>query len=138
MEKLRNPRPGAGKVLLVECLPSMHKFLGLAPPLHGVGKNVHAFNCSTWILDAGRSRVHGHPWLHGMFKTDLGYLRPFLCNRKEKKRGRKEMRRLRMRRKRKREEGKEKRKEGRQTDKSYQEAEPPECRPVRHRGCFSE
>ena len=38
----------------------------------------HTCKPSTWETEAVRSGVEGQSWLHGEFKTSLGYMRPCL------------------------------------------------------------
>lgn len=51
---------------LVECFPSKHKVLGFALQ-HGIKQ--------AW-LNCNKNQVQGHPGLHRMFMTSLGYMRP--------------------------------------------------------------
>ena len=39
---------------------------------------VHAFNLSTWEMEAGRSEIQGKPLLHSKLEANLGYVRPCL------------------------------------------------------------
>lgn len=40
---------------------------------------------STWQMEAGGSSVGGHPWLHSDPKANLGYMRPCLNSKQNKK-----------------------------------------------------
>lgn len=56
---------GAGDIApLVECLLSMHETMRSFPAAHALGVVVYVYNPSTWELEAGGSKIQGHPWLH--------------------------------------------------------------------------
>lgn len=46
---------------------------------------VQAYNPATWKVEAGVSGVQGYPWLLRKFKPSLGYVRPYLKNRRQNK-----------------------------------------------------
>ena len=48
------------------------------PKLHKPGVMEHAWNPSTWSVEAGGSEVPVHPQLHSEFKTNLRYIEPCL------------------------------------------------------------
>jgi hypothetical protein len=51
---------------------------------------IQTCNLSTWQVEAGESRVQGHPWLYSEFKTSMGYMRLFLKSEEGGREGRRE------------------------------------------------
>lgn len=59
---------------VVECLPSMHKALGLTSITTHAGHDAHiCVNSSTWEIKARGLDVQGQPWLHSEFEASAGH-----------------------------------------------------------------
>lgn len=56
---------------LVECLPGMHKALGVASAPHKLGMAVYTCNPRTLARDAGKSETYGHLWVHSVLRANI-------------------------------------------------------------------
>lgn len=61
---VKRNRWGWDTVQLVECLPSVHKALGLNPSTAQQGRFMLTYTPSTWEIDVGGLQVQSHLWLH--------------------------------------------------------------------------
>lgn len=65
---------GWGHNSVVECLPSMHKALGLTSITTHAGHDAHiCVNSSTWEIKARGLDVQGQSWLHSEFEASAGH-----------------------------------------------------------------
>lgn len=70
---------------LVEWLPSTVRAWYLVLSVLYTKQGTHAYNPSTWDVEAGSSQVQNHALLHSEFKVIVGYLRPCLKNKQTSK-----------------------------------------------------
>jgi hypothetical protein len=66
------------KARLVEACLACTKPCDLFSVVHKLSVVVHMCEPSTWQVEAGRSEIQGHPWLHSKFKVSPGNIEPSL------------------------------------------------------------